>query len=284
MVLFMVGIVEDSVYMKSNNICKFVSASASGELTVRRFIYESDKENMQKIRCLDAHCMMLVAQGSGVFQFDSQSVPFEANRLVFGWQGERFWVSEAEDCEYMYISFGGERAEELLRRYQISPGNRSFENFDGMVPLWRSSLSRACEENIDLAAESMLLYAFSLFRYDPVRQNDLVGRMVQLTEARFNDPQLSIGIMAEMLGYNAKYLSHTFKEKMGICFSDYLRNMRINYAVNLFDNGIDSVKNVAILSGFSDPLYFSTVFKKQIGIPPTEYKSKTTNLALDEMP
>ena len=49
MVLFMVGIVEDSVYMKSNNICKFVSASASGELTVRRFIYESDKENMQKI-------------------------------------------------------------------------------------------------------------------------------------------------------------------------------------------------------------------------------------------
>ena len=50
--------------------------------------------------------------------------------------------------------------------------------------------------------------------------------------------------------------------------------MRLKYAVALFDSGVDSIKNVAALSGFSDPLYFSSVFKKSIGISPKEYTKK----------
>ncbi|MBQ9769648.1 MAG: helix-turn-helix transcriptional regulator, partial [Clostridia bacterium] len=56
-------------------------------------------------------------------------------------------------------------------------------------------------------------------------------------------------------------------------YSEYLRTIRIKYAVSLFNHGIDSVKNVALLSGFSDPLYFSTIFRKEIGVTPTEYKN-----------
>jgi AraC-like DNA-binding protein len=61
---------------------------------------------------------------------------------------------------------------------------------------------------------------------------------------------------------------------MGIGYAEYLRNLRIKYAVSLFDHGIDSVKNVALLSGFSDPLYFSTVFKTVVGLSPKEYLKK----------
>ena len=58
---------------------------------------------------------------------------------------------------------------------------------------------------------------------------------------------------------------------MGINYSEYLTKIRLKHAVTLLDFGLDSVKNVALLSGFSDPLYFSTVFKKQIGVSPTVY-------------
>ena len=64
---------------------------------------------------------------------------------------------------------------------------------------------------------------------------------------------------------------------MGITYSEYLKNLRIKYAISLFEHGIESVKNVAFLSGFSDPLYFSTVFKSNIGVPPKEYKNKIKN-------
>ena len=80
--------------------------------------------------------------------------------------------------------------------------------------------------------------------------------------------------IAQALGYSQSYISHIFKEKMGMGYSEYLRSLRIKYAVSLFDHGIESVKNVALLSGFTDPLYFSTVFKKTLGISPTEYKKK----------
>ena len=59
---------------------------------------------------------------------------------------------------------------------------------------------------------------------------------------------------------------------MGLGYSEHLRNMRIKYAVSLLEHGIDSVKNVALLSGFSDPLYFSSVFKKTVGVSPRDYK------------
>ena len=65
------------------------------------------------------------------------------------------------------------------------------------------------------------------------------------------------------------------KEKMGVGYTEHLRSIRIRYAVTLFDRGIDSVKNVALLSVFSDPLYFSTVFKKSVGISPKEYVEKS---------
>ena len=59
--------------------------------------------------------------------------------------------------------------------------------------------------------------------------------------------------------------------------SEYLRTVRIKHAVMLFDHGLDSVKNVALLSGFSDPLYFSSVFKAEVGISPKEYKERLEN-------
>ena len=95
-----------------------------------------------------------------------------------------------------------------------------------------------------------------------------------MTEQNFVDSSLSISSIANELSYNPKYLSHLFKEKMGMRYSEYLRMLRVKYAVTLFDRGLDSVKNIAYLSGFDDPLYFSTVFKKVVGVSPKEYKEK----------
>ena len=66
---------------------------------------------------------------------------------------------------------------------------------------------------------------------------------------------------------------------MGIGYAQYLRNLRIKHAITLFENGIDSVKNVAFLSGFSDALYFSSVFKAELGMSPAEYKRKIGTLS-----
>ena len=70
-------------------------------------------------------------------------------------------------------------------------------------------------------------------------------------------------------------------------YSEYLRATRFKYAISLFELGISSIKNVALLAGFSDPFYFSNAFKKTIGVSPREFilkmaknKEKLHNLML----
>ena len=68
-----------------------------------------------------------------------------------------------------------------------------------------------------------------------------------------------------------KYLSESFKKRMGMGFSRYLKNLRVKHAVFLMEHGVVSIKNVAFLCGFRDPLYFSKVFRADMGISPKEY-------------
>lgn len=260
--------------MKNKNICKIVTSATSDKLEVHNFIYETNPEVMRKEIMLTHNRAILVKQGKGKFMFDGKPFLFSAGTLVFGFENESFESSVSDDCIYMYIDFNGTRASVLFRRFGISATNRIFSRFDGIVPLWQDSLSRASEENTDLAAESVLLYVFSRFSDVGQKQNSFISEIIEITEDEFANSDLSVVMLANRLSYNPKYISHIFKEKMGVTYTEYLRNVRIKYAVTLFDHGIDSVKNVAFLSGFTDPLYFSTVFKKVVGKSPSEYMKK----------
>ena len=256
--------------MRSKNICKFVTETTQDKLEIHQFIYESDPKAMASICNLTHHRAILINHGNGILKFNNYEISFSQGCLIFGFCNEQFSVSSPL-CEYMYIDFSGTRSDILFHRFGITKNNRFFTGFDGIIPLWHDSLSRASEENIDLASESILLYTFSRLSGITAEQNNLVNAVVKLTEEQFSNHELSVTSIAKELAYNPKYLSHMFKKNMGVSYSEYLRTLRIKYAISLFDHGIDSVKNVAFLSGFSDPLYFSTVFKKVVGMSPKEY-------------
>ena len=163
------------------------------------------------------------------------------------------------------------RADELFRRFRISEVNRIFGGFEVVIPFWQSCISSVSDGSMDLVSESALLYAFSRLEGTVSPVVDAVSEAVEMIEKEFSDPELSLASVSERLGYNQKYLSHAFKEKMGVGFSRYLRTVRIKHAVFLIEHGVESVKNVAYLCGFSDPLYFSSVFKQTVGCPPSEF-------------
>ncbi|MBE6815155.1 MAG: helix-turn-helix transcriptional regulator [Ruminococcaceae bacterium] len=258
--------------MTNKNICKFSTPLITNSLYISQFIFETEAETMKKPVNLNENRMYLISKGNGKMAINKEEVSFQVGDLIFGFKGEKVTVIEINNCEFMYIDFDGTRATELFRRFAIIDSNRKFQSFDGLIPFWKESLSRASKENIDLSAESILLYSFSRFSALTKKGNPLVNKIIELSEENFKSNEFSINSIAEELGYNSKYISHIFKEKTGVTYSEYLRDLRIKYAVSLFDHGLDSVKNVAVLSGFSDPLYFSTVFKKCIGVTPKEYK------------
>ena len=268
--------------MKYNDICKFTPTSFIETLNVECFVMETNFDLMKKPKILKKHCMILVLKGEGTFHFGIDNIRFKTGSLVFGFENELFSTESSDEVVYMYINFGGNRAVDLFRRFNLTSVNRIFDGFDGLIPLWSESLCRASEQTVDLASESMLLYTFSRLSTKSSQLNDLVSRILEIVEKQFDNPDLSMNSVSEQLSYNSKYISHVFKKNMGASFSEYLRSVRVKFAVSLFDHGLDSVKNVALLSGFYDPLYFSTVFKKVVGVSPKEYAKKV--LEQKEMP
>ena len=263
--------------MNRQNICKFSFTPLSASLTLSCFVMESDSVTMKIPSVLSHHRILLCAQGNGLLCLNEERIRIQKGSLLFCFEGERFVFQQETDLMYLYIDFNGSRADELFRRFDIRKGTRHWDSFDGLIPMWKESLSRAGEDTVDLASESILLYTFSRLRPSAATSVSLIQKILDRTEEEFTDPDLSITIIAKSLSYNPKYRSHCFKQAMNMTYSEYLRDVRIKYAITLLNNGLDSVKNVAFLSGFSDPLYFSNVFKKVVGCSPKEYIGSLLN-------
>ena len=81
--------------------------------------------------------------------------------------------------------------------------------------------------------------------------------------------------LAERFGLVAPYLSKLFKEYSGYTPPQYLQKIRLDQAKKLLESEQNYLaKDVAEMVGYPNPLYFSKVFKKNIGIYPSEYRKK----------
>lgn len=83
---------------------------------------------------------------------------------------------------------------------------------------------------------------------------------------------ISVGNIAKRFNINPTYFSTIFKQQMGISFTEYLRNVRIEKACELLENSDMSTELIASSIGFNDVFYFYRVFKKVRGKTPTEYR------------
>ncbi|MBR6728256.1 MAG: AraC family transcriptional regulator [Clostridia bacterium] len=251
------------------NICKF-NINASSDLICDNFVYET-KLAQSETKTYQKHVLGLVVAGEGLLCKAKGNHPLPAGSLFVLEKGERFSLTGRNDLRYIYICFSGRRAEELLERIGFSVTNCVFEGYGHLADFWLDCLKSANDSNIDLLTEAVVLYSFSHLRPDRTKQSDLLTRIVALTNERFTKFDFSLSALAAELGYDPKYLSAFFKKQKGVAFTAYLRDLRIRRAIFLMDQGVVSVKNIALLSGFSDALYFSRVFKESEGISPKSY-------------
>ncbi|CFY08452.1 Transcription regulator HTH, AraC-type [Syntrophomonas zehnderi OL-4] len=79
--------------------------------------------------------------------------------------------------------------------------------------------------------------------------------------------------VAAAVHVNPSYLSRTFKKELGINFSTYLTKLRMENAKSVLENSQENIKSISFESGFKNPSYFHTVFKKNTGISPTKFRN-----------
>lgn len=86
--------------------------------------------------------------------------------------------------------------------------------------------------------------------------------------------ELTLDHIASRVGFSRFYFSKLFKQYKGMNFIDYLTLIRINKSKELLKNPKLSVKDISYTVGYSDPNYYTSVFKKAEGLAPTEYRNR----------
>lgn len=111
----------------------------------------------------------------------------------------------------------------------------------------------------------------------PQNQIDYNNRIVQSTkeylEAHYAE-EITLEDLAEQVNISPQYFSKLLKKTTGFNFIDWLSMLRVKKAKELLTTTNLTVKEVCFLVGYKDPNYFSRIFKKRIGITPSEYVKK----------
>ena len=112
-------------------------------------------------------------------------------------------------------------------------------------------------------------------RYEKIRY--AVEYMMQ----NYRSSDLSVQDLCKRCAISDTYFRKCFLEEFRVTPNKYLTNLRIDYAKDLLDSGVYSIEQVAERSGFIEPKYFSTVFKKTVGKTPSEYKNQIRGVRED---
>lgn len=108
--------------------------------------------------------------------------------------------------------------------------------------------------------------------YLPLQQkNDRILSVTNYIEANFTH-KLLLEDIARREGVSMPYLSHLFKDTLGISFQEYLKQKRFEHACNLIATTQRKILDISISSGFSDVRYLSELFRERFGCSPKEYR------------
>jgi transcriptional regulator GlxA family with amidase domain len=138
--------------------------------------------------------------------------------------------------------------------------------------------TRTAFQSKDILSEAETTAALQrlLFEVDtlPPHTGAVVKRTVAYFHQNYQHP-LTRQEIAEAVGVSKNYLSHIFRQELGLSPWEYLNRYRIKQAKELLSRTEDSVTAIAFQVGFNNPPYFSRVFRDQTGLSPSEYREHT---------
>ncbi|MDL4840896.1 response regulator transcription factor [Aquibacillus rhizosphaerae] len=105
-----------------------------------------------------------------------------------------------------------------------------------------------------------------------VRISPIVKQAKNYVEEHYQDSALKLERVAEELHVSTVYLSRMIKQELGISYVGLLTQMRINKAADLLKTTDMTIRDIAEEVGYETQHYFSTAFKKVVGISPNQFK------------
>lgn len=127
------------------------------------------------------------------------------------------------------------------------------------------------QENLKNYEEARKIYQ-SFHQNEGHYKNDVAKTITYIEENYMH--RLTLASISANVNLSSSYLCRVFKSEVGTSITSYLNNLRIRKAATLIKEQDLSLKEISAMVGIDDQLYFSRLFKKCMGISPSEYGKK----------
>lgn len=267
---------------QNNNVCLFVTAKQeqlNEDLGIINLVYEKHPPLKESFTIGAVFKLCVVTSGEGVFKTLRKSYKLKRGDIFLISPSMKHSISSTSNLNYMYIKFSSTYAYKLVEQFRLNKINCYFENFEYIINVWENAF-KGNLTNVTLIASGLVFLTLPnlqlpTYKNQTKNKTELkVENIINIIKDNYCESSFNLEKLARLLFYNKKYLSDLFKKKFNVTFTAYLTELRLNNAINLINSGFTSIKEIAQLSGFSDALYFSKIFKKNTGLPPIKFIEK----------
>ena len=223
--------------------------------------------------------------GKGCFEKEGELIEVTRGKgfMVRFPEESRYYIHpEGEDpWEFIYLHFSGEAALPFVKKIQ-QYYDKVFYLSENSIPIRKvlQLQKRLLEGQRLLKYEGgEFLYGFlcSLLRElenpSEKEQNSVIQSAVTILEENYATLE-SVEWVAEQLKVSFAHLSREFKKEIGMTPIQYVTNVRLQAAMNDLMNTKDNLELIATRNGFSNGNYFCKVFRKSLGLSPTDFRRK----------
>ena len=201
-----------------------------------------------------------------------------------GTKGLSLFLSPKLISEIAHFTIGHDSSLRFLEVIHRNSNQKIKNYLDRIVYLYeneRSTLNQQMDSLFialsELIVQEQVSIDGSFGRLNVVRHNTKRELYKSVTKAKeyLNDnfrDNISLNILSADIGISKYYLHRLFKEINGKTPFEYLTRVRLENAKGKLRYSKDSIFEIAISSGFDNTAYFSNVFKKHIGVSPTQFR------------
>lgn len=141
-----------------------------------------------------------------------------------------------------------------------------------------SSIAKKIEElysiegSIELQKKMIRKYCLLVREYSLKKYSEIIGKVLTLISYDLS-ADLSLRRISDELNVNSSYLSAAFKRECGMTLTDYVTKKRMERAAVLISSTEKQIQAVSEECGIVDSNYFIKLFKKHLGVTPSEYRT-----------
>ncbi len=225
-----------------------------------------------KVESRKASAFSIRVCGAIKYSFDDREIVVNEGEMIFLPKGSCYEykkVSE-EDTVGTIINIEGEFGE--IRPFVWSV--KDFYDIDyimyHMADMWKFGSQSQRYQCLSLLY-GLLSYISNAdeLQYLGKKKFSVIEPAVSYLQKHIYDCELQIDKLHLLCGVSHTYFRKIFIARFGTCPKNYVVSKRLSYAKTIIDSGeFNTVKELAQMAGYKDPLYFGKAFKKHYGVSP----------------